>query len=71
MIGFMRDIQETPLNIPIFTKDEMASIDEGEEMTIPKKKVDKLEDIYSKYFDKDKMSIDEYWNLVLYGELPK
>ncbi len=71
MIGFMRDIQETPLTIPIVTKDEMASIDEGEEMTIPKKKVDKLEDIYSKYFDKDKMSIDEYWNLVLYGELPK
>ncbi len=71
MIGFMRDIQESPLTIPIVTKDEMKSIEDGEEMTIPKKKVDELEDIYAKFFDKDKMSIDEYWDLVLYGELPE
>jgi hypothetical protein len=62
---------ENEMTIPIIPQDEMESWRVGEGMTIPKNQVDKLEDIYIKFFDENKMSYDEYLGLVLYGVLPK
>ena len=59
------------MTIPIIPPDVIENMEVGGEIIIPKEKVEKLKNVYTKFFDENKMSYEDYVSLVLYGVLPK
>jgi hypothetical protein len=59
------------MTIPLVPKNVMESLEVGKEITIPKKKIEQVENFYIEFIDENKISWDEYYDMVIFGVLPK
>jgi hypothetical protein len=59
------------MTIPLVPKNVMESMEVGKEINIPKREIDKVSNFYLDFIDKSKITSDEWFDMVVFGVLPK